>query len=281
MATIGIDVADSETRGAKWATSKSEGHLRFAGLRATYGTTLDAGYKGAVAALDAAQVPHFPYLFNRWNVQTPEAQAHAALDAAYGSMSPNWHSFPLCIDVEGNRNGLGVNQAYDWLLRVYRTVKDSIGVEPLIYSSKVWWMDPDGMNNYPAPELSECPFWAKFWPYKVRTQAVYDPAVVDTLPAAPTPAWVEGCPILQYQGDALGYPGLLSTCDMDKIQMVKQGSANTGNVRFVQRRVGAVVDGTFGPNTTQKVKDFQTSRGLTADGVVGLETWQALCWVKV
>ncbi len=36
------------------------------------------------------------------------------------------------------------------------------------------------------------------------------------------------------------------------------------------------VDGAFGPVTLSKVKDFQTSKGLSADGIVGPQTWQEL-----
>lgn len=36
------------------------------------------------------------------------------------------------------------------------------------------------------------------------------------------------------------------------------------------------VDGDFGPNTEKQVKAFQSSRGLSADGVVGQKTWNAL-----
>jgi hypothetical protein len=280
MATIGIDTADSEIRGANLATSKSVGHLRFLGARCTYGTTPDAGYKATVAVCEANGVAHFPYAYNRWNVATPEAQAHSALDAAYGSANPNWHGFPLCIDVEGDRNGLSAEQAYEWLLRFYNTVKSSIGVDPLIYTSDVYWRDPDGMNGHSAPELKNAPCWPKFWPYPVRSPAVYDPAVVDWLHFPPVPAWCEGTPLTQYQGDGLGYPGLLSTCDMDRILVAKRGDKGN-NVKFIQRRIGATVDGDFGPITEQKVKAFQTSRGLTPDAIVGLDTWQALCWVAV
>jgi Putative peptidoglycan binding domain len=53
------------------------------------------------------------------------------------------------------------------------------------------------------------------------------------------------------------------------------------NVRTVQYLLDAsgssiAVDGSFGPNTTAAVKSFQTAHGLTADGIVGNQTWPKL-----
>lgn len=52
---------------------------------------------------------------------------------------------------------------------------------------------------------------------------------------------------------------------------------STGSlVRTVQARVGTTVDGIFGPRTLAKVKAFQRSHGLVADGIVGKYTWSKL-----
>ncbi|GAB3402721.1 hypothetical protein GCM10027569_09050 [Flindersiella endophytica] len=57
----------------------------------------------------------------------------------------------------------------------------------------------------------------------------------------------------------------------------------TGNdVRRLQRSLTAAlgrtvgIDGQFGSQTTQAVRDYQSSRGLGVDGVVGAQTWTAL-----
>jgi hypothetical protein len=44
----------------------------------------------------------------------------------------------------------------------------------------------------------------------------------------------------------------------------------------MQRALGISADGLFGSGTESAVKSFQSQHGLTADGVVGPATWQAL-----
>ncbi|MCW2992452.1 MAG: hypothetical protein JWM73_3046 [Solirubrobacterales bacterium] len=47
-------------------------------------------------------------------------------------------------------------------------------------------------------------------------------------------------------------------------------------VALMQSKVGAAVDGVFGPGTLKLVKRFQRAHGLTPDGIVGPATWTAL-----
>ena len=278
MATIGIDIASVDENGTPdWAKARTEGHLRYVGLRAVQGVTPDSWYPTYRRQLDAIGIPNFPYLIMNANVSTPEAQAQKALDVV-GTL--NDHYFPLAIDVEGSRNGLTAVQWLDWVTRAKRVIQKALGVPPLLYSSRVYWIDPDGMNNLPAPELADCTPWWKYWPWPPRSPAVYDPAVVDKLAAPPAPPpWGNSWIIQQYQGDGLGYPGFKSTTDMNRIHVQKQGDTND-SVKWIQRRLpGLVIDGAFGPKTYAAVKAFQTLKKITVDGIVGLDTSQLLAWV--
>lgn len=59
-------------------------------------------------------------------------------------------------------------------------------------------------------------------------------------------------------------------------EVIQFRSANREAVKLVQAKVGAKVDGDFGPATRQKVRDWQAAHGLKADGLVGPKTWAAM-----
>ena len=57
--------------------------------------------------------------------------------------------------------------------------------------------------------------------------------------------------------------------------LIKLGSKGD-DVKKIQKFLKLAVDGTFGPNTEKKVKEWQKANGLTADGIVGDGTWNKM-----
>jgi N-acetylmuramoyl-L-alanine amidase len=58
--------------------------------------------------------------------------------------------------------------------------------------------------------------------------------------------------------------------------LLRKGTKNN-DVKVLQEMLGIAQDGVFGAYTELAVKEFQRQHGLTADGVVGTKTWEALC----
>ena len=59
-------------------------------------------------------------------------------------------------------------------------------------------------------------------------------------------------------------------------RIVRQNHAAGEIVRYIQHRVGADVDGLYGPLTGAAIRTYQRQNGLLADGIVGGMTWQRL-----
>ena len=57
--------------------------------------------------------------------------------------------------------------------------------------------------------------------------------------------------------------------------LLKVGSKGD-DVKKLQTKLGLTADGSFGPNTENKVKEWQQANGLTADGIVGDGTWSKM-----
>ena len=59
------------------------------------------------------------------------------------------------------------------------------------------------------------------------------------------------------------------------MNILKKGSKGE-DVKTLQKALNIKVDGDFGTKTETAVKEFQKSKGLVADGIVGKKTWEAL-----
>ena len=58
------------------------------------------------------------------------------------------------------------------------------------------------------------------------------------------------------------------------MQTIKRGSSGA-DVKTLQTKLNLYPDGIFGSLTEEAVKQFQREKGLTADGIVGDNTWRA------
>ena len=70
--------------------------------------------------------------------------------------------------------------------------------------------------------------------------------------------------------DGIAGPKTLSACPI-----VRKGAK--GNItKLIQEKVNVKVDGSYGPDTYNAVKKYQTDNKLSADGIVGKNTWRKL-----
>ena len=59
--------------------------------------------------------------------------------------------------------------------------------------------------------------------------------------------------------------------------MILRKGSRGEHVKTLQRYLGLVDDGDFGPRTEAAVKAWQKNNGLAVDGIVGPKTWNAMC----
>jgi peptidoglycan hydrolase-like protein with peptidoglycan-binding domain len=277
--TIGPDVFEANGH-IDWNASIHMARLGVVGIRAAEGIHVDTRYHAYKSELDTRGIPNFAYTLLRFEKTgpSPEEQAHLLLSVV--GVQDVYTLTPV-IDLEfpGGRAkyGISAGQALDWFLRCYTTVKAGLGgADPGVYTSEVVWVDTDGLNNLPCPEIAGAWSWMKYWPYPVGSPAVYDPATVNALPAPKVaPPFFGNWNLHQYQGDATGFPGTTTKVDMNRTHTVKLGDRN-GTVAWIQKKAGVVVDGSFGPKTDTAVRQFQLANHLKVDGIVGLVTTSCL-----
>lgn len=76
--------------------------------------------------------------------------------------------------------------------------------------------------------------------------------------------------------------GIVGTNSWERLVVTVRQGDNGNHVRAVQDQLknrwgySLTIDGVFGSGTANAVRSFQSSKGLSADGIVGLNTWAAL-----
>ena len=103
--------------------------------------------------------------------------------------------------------------------------------------------------------------------FKLIVGAIAIVAGLVVLPSSQANA-ASGCVVYTYR------QGNSGTC-VKNIQTILTLNTRSGSCGNLNTAVG--IDGSFGPQTAAGVKAFQRENCLTADGIVGPNTWRALC----
>ena len=277
---LGIDRASVDGGKCDWQRARAAG-CTFAFLRACYGTVPDKAFTTEWPKLQAAGIVGGAYLF--WRVeQDPQAQVdacEAVWDACLEKTRQRLGAFPPVVDVEfpNGLKGYSPGEALERLESVVAALHRDLGVQPMLYtSSRVWREDLKGLP--PLAGISDSPLWlARYlWPSKLPWRPPPTGAKAPLVPASfgrDADCWW----IHQYAGDATGFPGFSSTVDLNRFNPLFKGCKGD-RVKWLQRKLGVVSDGTFGPVTEGRLRDKQRSWDLVPDGIVGPRSFARLCW---
>lgn len=273
MTQLGIDIASVDgNRSIDWHAAHAAG-ISFAFIRGTYGTWPDPTWINEAQRARDARLTVGAYLFPLPGPANPPVAAQVKAFAAAVKLAPL--DFAPALDVEFPHGikgtGLSRDDLCQWLTDAIVALRDAYGCWPIVYtSSRVWdGNDTDCLDGPMGLPVAECPTWLARYPWKRNL-----PWTPSSGPPPLGPrAWHTETPwIHQYQGDARGMPGFSSTVDMNVFLPAKQPE----RIRWIQRRVGAAETGWFDDATVAAVKAWQSWKGLTADGVVGVRTFAAL-----
>jgi GH25 family lysozyme M1 (1,4-beta-N-acetylmuramidase) len=288
-AVIGVDYAGVDGDRAPDLEAAKRAGVRFAILRAAFGTTPDPVFKRDWASLAAAGIVRGAYLMPQYPrpgrpAPDPDHQAQT-FASIVGPLAAT--DFVPFVDVEFSTDvhaetGLQPLEMLEWISRLATAIARTYGAQPGIYISARVGVEP--LKGVDLARLGMCPLWVKgiggtphLSPYIAPTRR---PGILTPPSVAPNcpPAWRGRWEIQQYQGDAIGVPGFSSTVDLNRWNTLARGS--TGNaVIALQLRLGLpFVTGVFDEETASAVRSFQTRCGLEADGVVGPATGARLMW---
>jgi lysozyme len=288
MATLGIDIAEVDKNAVDWDKAATMGGVRFAFVRATWGTYADKMFPTYWKALEDSGIVRGAYLFLRFpklsgsEIAMPPApadQIHAGL-SVIGKLRARV-DLPTAIDIEADNfaaTGWSPTQLLAWVKTAVDTYRQETGLWPLLYTSARVWSEV--LGGLAAPELAECPLWLARYICAARQAPHTASSAVDAIPPpAVPPSWGDASQwwIHQYQGDSVGLPGFTSTVDLNRFHVLASG-ASGDIVRWVQRRLAIDTTGVFDDATKAAVVAFQNTCALVADGVIGPKTFAALAW---
>ncbi len=218
--------------------------------------------------------------------QRPREQIAAARRAP-GDVIPK-RDLAVALDVEcpgGGFRTLGrpLRDVVEDIRQCVFEVEEQFGCTPVIYTSYNQWYD---LGLPAAPWAARCPLWIKT-AYRLRARQPVD-AVQPPEPhlgheakgdprgyyRIPDPWAQTGWWLQQYQGDAIGFPGL-NQVDISRFRAAREGDTGP-HVSWLARKL--VHPPSFGPDLTAAISSLQREHGLAVTGAVDLDTFAVVSW---
>jgi len=261
----GIDVADQDGR-VDWTAVKNSGKT-FAFVKATEGSSIkDSAFPHHWQTMKAAGIIRGAYHFFHPHTSDPVLQAKEFLKTV-GNLESG--DLPPVLDIEVNdgvNNQTVINAAKQWLAEVEKELLQQTKkpIKPIIYTFPNFWEqlgNPSDFADYPL------------WIANYQTQQ----------PLIPSP-WQGEYLVHQFQDDVSGVSGVSGKADLNRFRELQLGDSGT-RVKQLQQQLTnielytATIDGHFTESVRNAVISFQTSKGLQADGIVGIKTWVSLLWI--
>lgn len=265
---------------------KNKGKISFVLVKCTRAaSSVNACFKPWAEILTKLGIPWGAYHF--LNNDSAKSGAIAEADYYLKQMEPYIGKAVLALDYEDKDMGYaaGTGYAKDWLDRV----REKTGVTPLIYAQQ------SVVHTLGEIQKAGYPLWVARYGKNERR---YDLANVSDINAGNISPYKKEA-IIQYSSETIlpGYAGELdvdiffgSEADFRKLAEpqktveekrvdvsvslpeLRKGSRGKA-VKVWQNIVGATPDGDFGRMTEHITKDWQLSRGLASDGIVGPKSW--------
>jgi len=195
-------------------------------------------------------------------------------DGASDEYTTDSHMSPMGVMYRGaTQIGLGGRPPEPWMVDHALTVDE---VLPLLTIDSAYAVFQEDARGSLAPgKLADMVILSDD-PRAVPVEGLLDIEVLMTMVGGEV-AWCAPVADALCPGSATAAPTAAPASGWPILQVGSQGP-EVVSLQYLLRHHGHDIpaDGLFGPVTEQAVRDFQTERGLTADGIVGGQSWPAL-----
>ncbi|MGW2640136.1 GH25 family lysozyme [Streptomyces sp. NPDC001348] len=284
-AVRGLDVSGYQEN-VDWSSVAADG-ASFAYVKATEGTSyVSSQFNQQYDGSAAAGLIRGAYHFARPDKSSGSAQADYFIDHG-GAWRPDGKTLPGVVDVEPSPNvptcyGLGPATMVDWIASFDHEYLSRTGRHPVINTNMSWWSQCTGNSSaFGATNL----LWigsytgtAQPLPSGWSTYAVWQTSDSGTFPGDQDLFNGTQQNLRDFAADGTYKPSPPPPAGAWPVVQQGYGGRQVTTVQYLLAYRGAALsaDGAFGPATRDAVIDFQTRNRLTADGIVGPKTWQAL-----